>query len=167
MKTHTIYILLTNTGSVLTKLIKLYTKKPYNHASIALDSHLSEVYSFGRKNVNNPFHGGFVKEDITKGLFTQADCAIYSLTVSKEEMHKVREYMEELADKEECYRYNFLGLFGFLVNKPIKRKNALFCSEFVATVINKCTNLKFQKPTSLIAPSDFQDMAHFQLMYEG
>ncbi|MDF2789985.1 MAG: hypothetical protein K0S80_3083 [Neobacillus sp.] len=37
------YLLLTNTGSFLTKLIKLYTKKPYNHASIASDSQLSEV----------------------------------------------------------------------------------------------------------------------------
>jgi hypothetical protein len=55
-----VYILLTNTGSFLTKLIKLYTKKPYNHASIAFDYELSEVYSFGRKTARNPVIGGFV-----------------------------------------------------------------------------------------------------------
>ena len=36
-----VYLLLTNTGSFLTKLIKLYTKKPYNHASIAFDYDLT------------------------------------------------------------------------------------------------------------------------------
>lgn len=59
-----VYILLTNTGSLLTKLIKIYTKKPYNHASIAFDRNLSEVYSFGRKAARNPFIGGFVKDRI-------------------------------------------------------------------------------------------------------
>ncbi|MED4476449.1 hypothetical protein [Oceanobacillus caeni] len=39
-----VYILLTDTGTFFTKLIKLYTKKPYNHASISFDSELSEVY---------------------------------------------------------------------------------------------------------------------------
>ena len=64
MTENKVYILLTDTGSLLTKLIKLYTKKPYNHASISFDFELSEVYSFGRKKVENPFHGGFVKEKI-------------------------------------------------------------------------------------------------------
>ena len=49
-----IYILLTDTGTLFTNLIKLYTKKPYNHASISFDSKLSEVYSFGRKTARKP-----------------------------------------------------------------------------------------------------------------
>ena len=77
-----IYILLTDTGTLFTKFIKLYTKKPYNHASLSFDSELSEVYSFGRKTARNPFIGGFVKEDVNEGLFKQANCAIYSLTVN-------------------------------------------------------------------------------------
>lgn len=117
-----VYILLTDTGTVFTKLIKLYTKKPYNHASISFDSELSEVYSFGRKTARNPFIGGFVKEDIRKGLFKQADCAIYSFTVSEVQMQKINRYIKEIEAQKENYRYNFLGLFGFLLNKPIKRK---------------------------------------------
>ena len=62
-----VYILLTDTGTLFTKLIKLYTKKPYNHASISFDLELLEVYSFGRKTARNPFIGGFVKEDVNKG----------------------------------------------------------------------------------------------------
>ncbi|MFD1850787.1 hypothetical protein [Oceanobacillus bengalensis] len=162
-----VYILLTDTGSLLTKLIKLYTKKAYNHASISFDSELSEVYSFGRKKINNPFNGGFVKEDVTNGLFKQADCAIYSFTVTAEEMGRMRRYVMGMEENKESYRYNFLGLFGFLLNKPIKRKNAFFCSEFVASVLKESNRIHFEKSTALIAPNDFEDITNFQFVYEG
>lgn len=44
-----VYLLLTDTGTVFSTAIKKYTRKPYNHASLALDQQLTEVYSFARK----------------------------------------------------------------------------------------------------------------------
>ena len=58
-----IYIVLTDTGTLLSKAIGLYTRKDLNHASIAFDEELKEMYSFGRKQRHNPFVGGFVKEN--------------------------------------------------------------------------------------------------------
>ena len=117
-----IYILLTDTGTLFTKLIKLYTKKPYNHASLSFDSKLSEVYSFGRKTARNPFIGGFVKEDVNKGLFKEANCAVYALTVNEVQMKKMNRYIKEIEAQKGQYHYNLLGLLGFLLNKPIKEK---------------------------------------------
>lgn len=162
-----VYILLTDTGTLFTKLIKLYTKRPFNHASLSFDPELLEVYSFGRKKVENPFHGGFVKEDVRIDLFKRADCAIYSFTVPEDELKKMESYVKNMEEHKELYGYNFLGLFGFLLNKPIKRKNVFFCSQFVASVLKECDSLKFEKPTSLIAPSDFQNVTNFKLVYEG
>ncbi|MDM5327145.1 hypothetical protein [Neobacillus sp. CF12] len=162
-----VYILLTNTGSLLTKLIKLYTKKPYNHSSIAFDQHLSEVYSFGRKTARNPFIGGFVKEDVRMGLFKHADCAIYSITVSESQLQNLRHYLQEIEAQQKQYRYNFLGLFGVMFNRPLKRKNAFFCSQFVAYILNKSTIMKFEKPLGLIAPYDLQCVSNLHLVYEG
>ncbi|MEH7225712.1 hypothetical protein V7112_18025 [Bacillus sp. JJ1566] len=162
-----VYILLTDTGTLFTKLIKLYTKKPYNHASISFDSEMSEVYSFGRKTARNPFIGGFVKEDVRKGLFKQADCAIYSFTVTEVDIQKMKRYITEIEAQKEYYRYNFLGLFGVMFNKPLKRKKAFFCSQFVASVLNEGDSVNFEKPPSLIAPNDLQKVFRFQPMYEG
>ncbi|MCM3651426.1 MULTISPECIES: hypothetical protein [Metabacillus] len=50
-----IYIILTDTGTIFTNMIKMYTKQSLNHASISFTKNLSTTYSFGRKNVNNPF----------------------------------------------------------------------------------------------------------------
>ncbi|WP_428912267.1 hypothetical protein [Niallia sp. Krafla_26] len=163
-----IYILLTDTGTVLTRMIKFYTKKPYNHASIAFDAELMEVYSFGRKKPKNSFIGGFVKENIDSPLFLQADCAIYSLTISIDEYKKMHQYIQEIASKKDHYHYNFIGLFGVLFKKPIKRKSAFFCSQFVASVLKESNISQFeQKDLSLIKPSDIIDLADFQFVFEG
>src|SRR5699024_1233150 len=152
---------------LFTKLIKLYTKKPYNHASIAFDPDLSEVYSFGRKSARNPFAGGFVKEDITSDLFNQADCAIYSFTITDIQWQKMYQYIQNIEAQKKHYRYNCLGLFGFILNRPIKRKKAFFCSQFVASVLKECNIVDFGKPLSLIAPYDLQNVPDFQLVYQG
>lgn len=167
MKEKTVFILLTDTGTLFTKLIKLYTRKPYNHASFSFDSELSEVYSFGRKNARNPLIGGFIKEDVKEGLFKQANCVIYSLTVTDDQYRKIKCYINRIKEHKEDYRYNLLGLFGFLLNRPIKRKHAYFCSQFVASVLKEGNIIQFEKPLSLIAPSDFQEQPSFQLIYEG
>lgn len=162
-----VYLLLTNTSSFLTKMIRLYTKKPYNHASIAFDGQLSEVYSFGRKTARNPFIGGFVKEDVKAGLFKQADCMIYSITVTEDQIQKMKHYLREFEAQKKDYRYNFLGLFGVMFNKPIKRQNAFFCSQFVAFLFKESNIIDFDKPLPLITPHDLQTASQFQFLYEG
>ena len=75
----TIYIVLTDTGTVLSKMIGMYTRKDLNHVSIAFDEQLTEMYSFGRKYQSNPFIAGFVKENAADGIFNGANCAILEL----------------------------------------------------------------------------------------
>jgi hypothetical protein len=163
-----IFILLTDTETILTRLIKSYTKKPYNHASIAFDAELMEVYSFGRKSAKNPFIGGFVREDIDSVIFRQADCALYSLNITAAEFQKMYQYIQEIASEKEKYRYNFIGLFGVLFQKPIKRKNAFFCSQFVASVLKESKVIDFEdEDLSLVKPSDLTYLANFELLFEG
>jgi hypothetical protein len=162
-----IYLLLSDTGTMFTRLIKSYTRKPYNHASIAFDADLKEVYSFGRKTARNPFIGGFVREDMDSALFTQADCAIYSLTVTNDDLQKMHRFIQLIAENKDFYRYNLIGLFGVLVKKPIKRKNAFFCSQFVASVLKESNAINFDKDLSLVQPTDLLRSSDFELVYEG
>src|SRR5690554_467422 len=66
---HHIYILLTDTGTLFARLIKRFTDAPYNHASIAFDAELKELFSFGRKNPTNPWDVGFVEENVSEGTY--------------------------------------------------------------------------------------------------
>lgn len=167
MEEKKIYIVLTDTGTLLTRLIKIYTKKPYNHASISFDAYLTEVYSFGRKRPHNPFIGGFVKENFRSCFFEQAGCAVYSLETTEADTAKMKHYISDIEAEKDSYRYNFLGLFGFLMNKPLKRDNAFFCSQFAATILNQGERVSFEKDFALITPNDLTHIQDLTLEYEG
>lgn len=162
-----IYILLTDTGTLFTRMIKLYTKKPYNHASISFDDKLKEVYSFGRKKPRNPFIGGFVKEDLQGELFINARCVVYSCYVSNEQLEKMKTFIKKIEKNKRLYRYNVIGLLTFIINKPYQREHSYFCSQFVAHVLNAGEIIEFQKPLSLISPNDFTKINNFHIEYEG
>lgn len=162
-----IFLLLTDTETMLTRMIKSYTRQPYNHASIAFDAELTEVYSFGRKVVNNPFIGGFVREDLHSVIFEQATCAVYSLKVSQEEYRRMYRFIHAIAAQQEQYRYNFIGLFGVMFNTPIRRKYAFFCSQFVASVLMEGQVSDAAKDPSLVEPSELPYTANFELIFEG
>ncbi|QCR34084.1 hypothetical protein [Lysinibacillus sp. SGAir0095] len=167
MEREKVYLLLTDTGTMFTRMIKLYTRKPYNHASIVFDQHFNEVYSFGRKRPRNPFIGGFVNEDVRQGLFKNARCAIYSFDATEQQIDKMKAFIHKIEMEKHLYRYNLLGLITFIINKPYQREHAFFCSEFVAQVLNKGGISQLQKPISLVSPNDLQNMKNLQLEFEG
>lgn len=162
-----VYIILTDTGTLFTKMIKKFTKQPLNHASISFTKDLDSTYSFGRKRANNPFIGGFVKENMNGELFQDAACAIYSCSVSEIEYRQMRKVVQQFEKQQQNYKYNFIGLFGVLLNKKMDRKRAFFCSEFVATILNNGgIDIKGKHP-SLVKPNDLGDCDDFRLLYEG
>lgn len=126
MKSKSVYLLFTDTGSYLSRLIHLYTHEPLNHVSIALDRELTEVYSFGRKQPNNPFIGGFVKEDIFSPYLNQSRCEIYELKVTEKEYEYIKTFIQHIEIDKEKYRYNFIGLFGVMMKIKITRQTAFF-----------------------------------------
>jgi hypothetical protein len=163
-----VYVLLTDTGTVLTKLIKLYTKKPHNHASIALDDQLWNVYSFGRRRPRNPFMAGFVRENTRGGIFRNADCAIYCCSITEMQYENICLKIKEIERNKNEYRYNLLGLFAVMVNMEFDRKNAFFCSHFVAALLEESgVEINKQKPLSLVTPNDIKESSSLKLVYEG
>lgn len=162
-----IYIVLTDTGSLLTKAIKLYTKQPYNHVSISFNKDLTEIYSFGRKVPNNPFIGGFVKENMNAKIFKYAGCAIYSINVTKEQYNRMQAKVREIETEKDAYRYNFIGLLAVAAHVDLEREYAYFCSQFVATILQAGGIQVCQKPIYFTSPSDIQMYSELQLEYEG
>ena len=57
-----IYFVLTYTGTILSKIVHIYTKQEFCHSSLSLDKDLNEMYSFARFKYHTPLIGGFTKE---------------------------------------------------------------------------------------------------------
>lgn len=163
----TIYIVLTNTGTLFSRAIGVYTRKELNHASIAFDEQLNEMYSFGRKNKNNPFVGGFIKENTKEGLFKRATCAIYKCHVTLQEYNQMQNKIRLMEQQKELYKYNLIGLFGLAMNIEIERQYAFFCSQFVATVMNECNLSDLHRPPCFMQPHHFEQLSSLEIMYKG
>lgn len=63
-----VYIVLSQTGTIFSRAIRLYTRDQYNHASMSFDSKLLVMYSFGRRKRYNLLDSGFVIENFARGM---------------------------------------------------------------------------------------------------
>lgn len=165
-----LYIVLSQTGSIVARLIKLLTRKEFSHASISLTSDLDWMYSFGRTNPYNPFWGGFVRESPRFGTlkrFCNANAAVIELEVSAETFENVRRIIQDMLFEHDKYRYNYIGLFkaGVKLYHP-KRRYKYYCSEFVREVIvGQNINGADSLPV-IIHPVDFLKLP-YKVIYRG
>ncbi|THF73614.1 C40 family peptidase [Cohnella fermenti] len=165
-----IYVLLTHTGTLFTTLIRGVTSAPYNHASLAMDAELSRLYSFGRKRPRNPLSAGFVEEDVYEGTFSRypnTRCALLRLRVTDEQRAEAWGTIRAFQQNRDDYRYNLIGLLGVLMNRDLCRKNAYFCSQFVAEALRRSGIPLWDRSSALVTPDDFLRHGSFELVYEG
>lgn len=166
-----IYIVLTNTGTLISQIIKLYTGNELTHVSIAFDAELKEVYSFGRKRRHNPLSGGFKKEKVNGDLIRSEErptlCAVYSYTISEVVYKRIRKRVKEMERNHDSYRYNFAGILGLILKIKIERRNAYFCSQFVASLFEEHGVQLINKDAIWVKPADFQVCGMLTLLYSG
>lgn len=164
-----IYILLTNTGSLLSTAIGFYTRQQFNHVSISMTDDFKAIYSFGRKYPKNPIIGGFVNEVETQiyEYFAGTSCIVLKKVVSAENYARILESINRFETDKYIYGYNLIGFAGFIVNIPIKRDKAFFCSQFVGEVLKQGGVDFTDKPSELVKPSDFLHHDKFQEVYTG
>ena len=163
-----IYIILTHTGTMLSRIIKGYTRDEYSHVSVALDSELKEMYSFGRLHPYNPFITGFVHEYIDKGTFKRFKktmTRVIELEISEEQYFKLRELIEKMQIQKEKYKFNLLGLFAVGFNIKRKKENYFYCAEFVKYAFEE-SDIHMDLP-ELIKPESFKKMHIGKEVYTG
>ncbi len=170
METKKIYIVLSQTGTFLSRILRLYTGDMYNHASIALDKELRQMYSFGRINPYNPVIGGFVKESPSSGTFKRfynTDVAIIELEINSDKYDAMKIGLEEMYGRKDDYHYNYKGLFLAAFGKPRHKAECYYCSEFVHEF---CRNYEINLGISrnqVVKPMDFFDIPNGKVIYEG
>ena len=163
-----IYIVLTHTGTTLSKIIKTYTKSEFSHISISLDEELNRMYSFGRLNPYNPFIGGFVHEYISKGTFKRFKntwTTVYELDVTEEQYEIIEENIEKFKNEKDELKFNVIGLFAVAFNKKIKFENSYYCAEFVKFLMESA-KIKNELP-EVIKPEDFKQVEGLKPLYSG
>lgn len=164
-----IYIVLTHTGTILSKIIKAWTKDEFSHVSIALDEDLHEMYSFGRLRPFNPFVAGFVHEVPNEGTykrFFRTRANVYSIRVEDQQFVSIRNTIHEMWEHREKYKFNIIGLLAIGFKREVKINNYFYCAEFVKYVLEK-NLINLPLPEKMIRPEDFKKIESKTLEYSG
>lgn len=165
-----IYIIMSHSGTIISNIIKFYTRANYSHVSIGLDKSLTEFYSFGRKNPASPIGGGFVREGINQGiykLYKNAKCKVYNLTLTDEKYEQLKQAIYDFVERQNSFKYNYVGIFTIMFGFKFNRKNYYFCSQFVSEILHVNQIIEFNKDFSLIKPQDFEKVKDAKLIFEG
>lgn len=150
-----------------------YPGDTYSHISLSHDVKLGNMMSFARKEINNPFNAGLIKEDIRTGMFKQnkkySKIAVMKLEVTSEQYDRVLERMKWYWEHREEFGFNFEGLTSMLfVGKGVAPKNKFFCSQWVASVLKESgIDLFDGKDPKDIKPFDFYGVLKDHIIYEG
>ena len=166
----TIYILLTRSGTLLSKLVYAVTGASYTHASMAFDEELNCLYSSTRKNGYTMFPAGPSKEYLNRGVVRlrgDAPCTLYALDVTDEAYVRARRRAEHMMARGELYRFNTLGLILCALHIRWQRRRHYFCSQFVSEVLQKSGALELPKPSTLMHPSDYAELPELRCLYRG
>ena len=165
--TRHVYIVLTDTGTLFTRIIRQFTGDPLNHASIAFDAGLEEVYSFGRKYIHIPWIGGFVKENMYDAFFLNAKCAIYRCTLEEKQVQIMRRTIDFMLQNRDRYKYHLTGLVALWLNKKTEREDAYFCSSFVARLFELAGQPLLDKPAYWVKPGDIARSPYVECIFQG
>ena len=108
-----LYIVISQTGTLLSRILKQITGAEYNHASISLSRDLERMHSFGRRHPYNPFWGGFVIESPRTGTFkrfSETKVLVLSVSVTEEQHAALKEMLDVMWKRRRKYSYNYIGL---------------------------------------------------------
>ncbi|MCT4594752.1 MAG: YegS/Rv2252/BmrU family lipid kinase [Anaeromicrobium sp.] len=152
-----LYIVLSSTGSTAGKLIGKVTKREYAHASLSFDEELKTIISYnGGENIYSPGLNQEMIEFFNKKK--DANIIVYKIKATRVQKEIILNEIRNI--NEQGSSYNLLGLF-----LPYScKKNIMFCSQFVYTML-KVANLEyFNKKPEEVRPTDFVELDYERVL---
>lgn len=166
-----LYIVLTRTGTVPSRIIGLVTGKPYTHVSIASDILLTDMYSFCRDKKDMPLPANFNREDINSEVFGACKTIpseVYRIPATQTQIGQYREIIRHFILNRESYTYDIAALLPMALHIPYRFKNKFVCSVWVGFVLGKSgIDHNIKKHPSLVEPEDFRSITDAELIYRG
>ncbi|MBO4726518.1 MAG: hypothetical protein J5598_02880 [Clostridia bacterium] len=169
------YVVLSRTGTILSRMISKLTGDWYTHASISLKDDLSTMYSFGRLWAYNPWIGGFVKESVEYGTmrrFRNADTVVIRVVVSNDKYLALENYLTTMYRERKKYKYNYWGLLmsKWRVRVRAVKGNRFYCSEFVNDCLERFGVVRQGEFGKVVRPMELLQLRQGgkgQIIYRG
>lgn len=146
-----VYLAITRSKSLSCDVIGLFTKKEYNHVSLAFDEQLDTIISYngGQRAVPPGLNAELL------AALTERDGSavlVYRLPATAEQKRSLIQKVQKI--NAEGSAYNLMGL----VFKGSAKPNIMFCSQFVYSMLKSAGLAYFDKKAAQVAPTDFIEL---------
>ncbi len=166
-----IYIVISETPTKFGNVIRRFANIQYNHASIAFDEKLKQLYSFGRRQYRNPLDAGLIKEYPDRFSLRQFPCVnvrIYKVPVTKQQYIIGKRRILEIKHDADGYLYNLFSVLSYPILKGFQTYKAYSCAEFTAHMIRTMgIELTPEKRNCEFTPQEIGEQISNCLMFEG
>lgn len=168
--TRHVYIMLSKSTTIVSRLIYLVTKKQYTHSSISIDPTLMDMYSFCRIYPRWMLPAGFSNESLHKGFYlmhSDIPVRLYKVEITEKQYEMLDEVFKRMYEKRKKFKYDVWGGIYYFLKKQHRRYNYRYCSWFVSEVLGELDIIPIHKPYCLFEPIDFSDVKELEMVYEG
>lgn len=163
-----LYIVISKTATRFGYMLRKVGKVKYNHAAVALDPELNEMYSFARKQYKTPLIVGMVKENVERYTLRKSSdiqVVIFKIPVTQEQYDDVNKMIQDMWNDRE-YLYNLFSVLTWPVTKGFAIYKAYSCIEFTMTVMER-TGYTLTKPAYQYTPDELLDLFSEYIYFQG
>lgn len=163
-----LHIVISQTATRFGYLLRKVGKVKYNHAAVALDSNLDEMYSFARKQQSAALLGGLVHESVERYTLrkkSDVQVVIFRIPVTGRQYEMARKMIRDIENDRE-YMYNLLSVLTWPLTKGFGIYKAYSCIEFTMTLLEQI-GYTLSKPPYQYTPDDLLELFSDTICFQG
>ena len=163
-----IYILISQTHTGFAGTVRRLGKVKYNHAAVALDENMKELYAFARPKHSAVLLGRLVQESqfrYTLGKFPVVNVMIFCIPVTDEQYAWVRDTIYRIKSSRD-YIYNLFSVLSTPLTGGFATYKAFSCIEFVMFLLQGL-GYPMDKPLYRYRPDDLIALLSDSVLYQG
>ena len=176
-KRYYLYLMVSRTETQIGRIIRVFSRYPYNHVSLSIDPTFREWVSFGRFRRDTPFYAGFIRETVERYLYQNEDTPIrlFRIEISPHKYMKLRQLFDRAGYGDTRLIYNIFEAVASNFHLRLSIPGAYTCLSFADRILDKryltvrelCEDLRpymiYEGPlASLAADSGQRDDRYFQ-----
>lgn len=145
MEPQYLYVMLSRTPTGMGKIIRLFTRSPYNHVSLTLDDTFRQFVSFARYRVDTPLAGGYITESAERFLAgdSEVPVRIFRVEITDEKAQQLTKLFARAGDRGTGLIYDSLAALLSTFHIRTHIPGAYTCLSFASKVLDiPCRSLQ-------------------------
>lgn len=145
MEPQYLYVMLSRTPTGMGKIIRLFTRSPYNHVSLTLDDSFRQFVSFARYRVDTPLAGGYITEPAERFLAgdSEVPVRIFRVEITDEKAQHLTKLFAWAGDRNTGLIYDSLAALLSTFHIRTHIPGAYTCLSFASKVLDiPCRSLQ-------------------------